>query len=200
MICYKNKNISIALGLSIIIVLAIILWPYFYKFNGVLSNQSSDWGNFGDYVGGTAGPALSVISTIVIIFAFLYQKREFENSINYQIKIIENQKIESTLLNLEKIQNRISYLLDKEIVCDELQYRNVKLHFYFKEYAFSPIDVPENNYNFDTAIFRQLVKLLKLEVEQLNKLKEYDQKNVLYQIYNDIEHESILKYLIKLKY
>lgn len=53
---------------------------YFMKFHNGLSEDSNDWGNFGDYIGG-------VCSVIVAIFAILFSVKVSEicNSINIAI-------------------------------------------------------------------------------------------------------------------
>lgn len=50
----RNNFLQILL---IIIVLIIVFWtaPYFWIFNGSLSDKNSDWGNFGDYINALTG-------------------------------------------------------------------------------------------------------------------------------------------------
>lgn len=64
----------------IIFLIFLLLSLYFMKFHNGLSEDSNDWGNFGDYIGG-------VCSVIVAIFAILFSVKVSEicNSINVAI-------------------------------------------------------------------------------------------------------------------
>ena len=41
-----------------------VLIPYFVAFGGTLSSSSTDWANFGGYVGGTLGPAFALLAFV----------------------------------------------------------------------------------------------------------------------------------------
>jgi hypothetical protein len=74
---------------SIILFLLIPICLYFYQFgyNG-LSSDSSDWGNFGDYLNGTIISILTIINTIV-----LYKLSRTANRIQEQSTKMERKHI-----------------------------------------------------------------------------------------------------------
>ncbi len=58
--------------------LCIVVCSYFMKFTGVLSSNQSDWGVFGDFIGGTLNPIFSFLSLLAILFTINLQVQELE--------------------------------------------------------------------------------------------------------------------------
>lgn len=68
-----------------IIFILIPLGLYFIFFNNGFSSESSEWGNFGSYIGGVASAFLSFLTILLIIRSFDFQQKntqseKFENS------------------------------------------------------------------------------------------------------------------------
>lgn len=63
-----------------ILLLFITLCVYFYNFKNGLSNESSNWGTFGDFVGGTLNPIFALFSLFAIIYTIKIQTEELEFS------------------------------------------------------------------------------------------------------------------------
>jgi hypothetical protein len=84
---------------SILIAFAVAIYIYRYKFGGSLSGQSSDWSNFGSYIGGIFGPLVSFI-TLLAVLKTVYlqrelldtQKIEFEQMQSNQMKAFDAQQ------------------------------------------------------------------------------------------------------------
>ncbi len=74
----------------------------------------SDWGAFGNYFGGFAGPLLTLISTLVIVYTVMQQGFQIETSIK------ESQK-NDILRSISKIDDEISHLLTREIEIDNIR-------------------------------------------------------------------------------
>lgn len=66
--------ITIIASLSLCIVICV----YFIKFTGVLSSNQTDWGTFGDFIGGTLNPIFSFLSLLAILFTIHLQVQELE--------------------------------------------------------------------------------------------------------------------------
>jgi hypothetical protein len=65
----------IAFGLFGLLILAGTIGTYIWVggFGTTLSNQSVDWANFGSYVGGIAGPSLSFLALIAVVWTVRLQ-------------------------------------------------------------------------------------------------------------------------------
>lgn len=94
----KNfRVISFIILLTIVVIILLAIGVYIYTFgrNG-LSPILSDWGTFGDYMGGTIGSVLGFASIVVVCYTFVEQN-------NSQIL----QQFESTFFNLLSLQLEI---------------------------------------------------------------------------------------------
>ena len=84
----KKNFIFIIIGLIIVVVLTF----YFSIFNGRISNNNADWGNFGGYITGTAGVCFSLLTLLLFIKTFNIQRRMlFENTFQ-QLVVSRNYK------------------------------------------------------------------------------------------------------------
>jgi len=81
-------------GLLIAAVLAALLvhGAYLYEFGSLqLSANSEEWGNFGDYVGGTLGTYFSFFAFIGVVVTLMLQQRQLEQ-VQRQAKLDEIQR------------------------------------------------------------------------------------------------------------
>ena len=80
-------------------VIAIVFFFYFlnFNYNYNLSSNQSDWGTFGDFIGGTLNPILSFFSLIALLFTIALQSKELEST------RIELKRSASAQENTEKI-------------------------------------------------------------------------------------------------
>ena len=58
-------------------LVAAVLWVYISQFGSELSTEHSNWGEFGDYVGGVLGPVFSFLALVVLIYTLTIQTRQF---------------------------------------------------------------------------------------------------------------------------
>lgn len=70
-----NWLLYVAIGL-----LLSTLGFYFYNFNNGLTSESSNWGAFGDFMGGTLNPIFALFSLFAIIYTIKIQTQELEFS------------------------------------------------------------------------------------------------------------------------
>jgi hypothetical protein len=94
--------------ISTVLSLVLLLVLYFLKFgtscpNGFLScslkslsSSTSDWGTFGDYIGGTIGTLFSIVGTVLIYMTYKNQVASTERQIN----LAYTQQFETTFFNL----------------------------------------------------------------------------------------------------
>lgn len=126
------KVIFIISSLVIAIILFLAIFMYVKMFGGNNPSTSlSDWGTFGDYMGGTIGSILGFASIILVCFTFVKQN-------NSQIL----QQFESTFFNLLllqiEIKNSISGYIDVEDIgsSEKLsgsEYINVLVKYIYSE-------------------------------------------------------------------
>jgi hypothetical protein len=64
----------------VIIVYVILLYKYFSNFNSGYSNNNSDWGTFGDFLGGSLSPLIGIISIILTYNIISNQSKENKQS------------------------------------------------------------------------------------------------------------------------
>jgi uncharacterized membrane protein len=72
----------IAIGLAVfgVLVLVIAFSIYRHQFAGEYSPSGSDWGLFGDYIGGVAGTFLAFATLIALVVALVVQATELEET------------------------------------------------------------------------------------------------------------------------
>lgn len=85
--------------LGIFVFIAIVLTLYFCKFHEGLSTDQGIWGQFGDYVGGTLNPFLTMITFMAILLTILLQKEEIQNDKLDKSKATELEKFYNLLNN-----------------------------------------------------------------------------------------------------
>ncbi|MEZ9298444.1 hypothetical protein AB4393_18525 [Vibrio splendidus] len=87
-----------------VVAMVCVLAVYFYMFNGNLSANSSDWANFGSYVGGLTTPVLSFCALVALLASLRVQQIEFNSLSESQAIQLEvaTQSHEATLINNHK--------------------------------------------------------------------------------------------------
>ncbi|WP_018402897.1 putative phage abortive infection protein [Marinobacter gelidimuriae] len=116
-----KKVVLVATALAISIV-AVACYFYFDQFSGGFSSKSSDWGDFGAYIGGAVGAIFASLSFLALLYTVFLQREELTTAINAledgaesQRKQVENheaQKFESTFYSLLDLHNRAVKDLD----------------------------------------------------------------------------------------
>lgn len=57
-----------------------VLSLYLMEFNNGFSNENSDWGTFGDFLGGTLNPIFGFLSLIALLLTIVLQSKELEST------------------------------------------------------------------------------------------------------------------------
>lgn len=103
---FINNAVSVAL-----FMFAIVVFSYLLNFHRhYFSDNTGDWGTFGDFVGGTLNPFLSFLALVILLRTFSMQREELKDTqqilqtqSNTQIK----QNFESTFFSLLNVHNQI---------------------------------------------------------------------------------------------
>lgn len=111
--------------ISAVVVALVVVTSYFYQF-GVypLSIENTDWGTFGDFVGGTLNPFFAFMAFLALLTTIKIQSNELEltreelaksslalesqsESFKIQNDSIKQQNFENTFFNMLKLHNEI---------------------------------------------------------------------------------------------
>ncbi|UCR83775.1 putative phage abortive infection protein [Pseudomonas chlororaphis] len=101
----------------------LVLTLYLMEFNNGFSNENSDWGTFGDFVGGTLNPIFGFLSLIALLLTIVLQSKELESTrielersasaqekteaaLNKQSDTQEKQQFENTFFSLLDQHNK----------------------------------------------------------------------------------------------
>lgn len=90
-----------------IIALVLVVAAYATNFHSIpISNKTDEWGQFGDFLGGTLNPVFGFLSVMALLTALVIQSRELKNSyeelqksteaLQSQHKAIDHQSFEQT--------------------------------------------------------------------------------------------------------
>jgi hypothetical protein len=92
----------------VLLLIAGVFGRYFTFFNGQLSPENTDWGTFGDFIGGTLNPILSFLSLIALLTTIVLQSKELELTRN------ELELTRDELKRSAKAQEDTKEILDKQ--------------------------------------------------------------------------------------
>ncbi|WP_340075359.1 hypothetical protein [Leptobacterium sp. I13] len=108
----KNQISKIVWTISILafILSVLLFYLYFKNFNGELSKDQTDWGVFGDYVGGVIGTLFSLIAVIFSILS-IYVTLKIANYIHEKEQKFNAQRLTKEIEIVHK-QNRPYIYLD----------------------------------------------------------------------------------------
>ena len=124
------KNSSIQLRFLIFLILLILLigpLAYLLNFsNHPISNNSHDWGSFGDYIGGILNPIISLLSVVVLGYLtyFVYKHSSLENKNVFYLeqKTLAFQYISKLSNNIDIYKEKSSLHFDITISARKLTY------------------------------------------------------------------------------
>lgn len=85
----------------VLLSLVVAIWVYRSKFGGGFSQNSSDWSNFGSYMGGIFGPLVSFVTLLAVLKTVYLQRElldvqqeEFERMSKLQAETFESQQLQ----------------------------------------------------------------------------------------------------------
>lgn len=184
---FIKHKLNILVGFAIAF-LSITLLIYAYKFGTFsLSNETTVWGTFGDFIGGVLSPIFSFISILLIIYSIkeqrdIYDRQKFESTF---FKLIELQKdaVQNLEIQIDELyedefdQRRVSKILKANDALNELATKEWhKIEAYFTIQAIKsndPKHLSVYNYRFLnhhfiqtrdylTSIVRNIIYIFKL--------------------------------------
>ncbi|MBI9092450.1 MAG: hypothetical protein JEZ12_24805 [Desulfobacterium sp.] len=136
----KPLNILFFIFVFAVLFLVVVASIYYFHFNagGGFSNNPSDWGTFGDYLGGVLNPLFGFLTLIALLITIILQKQELDNTkmeLNTTIKDAEKKRIETTIFQMF---NFLSELCDK-VTCHSANSIDVESKLYTGKKAFSEL-------------------------------------------------------------
>jgi uncharacterized membrane protein len=164
-------------------IVAVVL--YRNEFSGGFSEHSSDWGNFGGYIGGVFGPVVSFV-TLLAVLKTVYLQRELLDTQDKEFKIMnelqrdtfnaQQQQIQGAADDSRKLQVSASRdtaikVIDQQIMLREREFERKDeeaRNYYEKARGFSSGPIVEN-YNRASremwAARRSIERLLALSIK-----------------------------------
>jgi hypothetical protein len=136
-----RKSQTFAVIIFIVFVLVYILW-FVVLHNQQLSNLSSDWGAFGDFIGGLLNPLIAYLAFFWLTKSILIQRSELELTRKEFEKQINFSRAENARLQLEK------YLDDEK--------KNIEVLFKNK---FNPVELSFNGRSERFFTFNKVKKI-----------------------------------------
>jgi len=152
---------------SIVFIIAFLLLfisvsIYIFKFgNNGISNKVSDWGTFGNYIGGVSIPIISLLNLFVLVYISLIVSKQED-------KRWQNQLIHEAYILLLNETKKVTL---KEITQDNLILLNrfISSFSYQNSYLF---DEKENDFNLLCEDFGEKIIRLETYLEKYFKIKE----------------------------
>ena len=167
---------------SIVVSFVIAICAYRLKFGGALSDNSSDWSNFGSYMGGIFGPLVSFV-TLLAVLKTVYLQRElldaqreefdrmntaqqqtFEAQLNQNSSIAEDAKRK----RVSEFQDTVLQLLNQQISLQEGIIESIEKHEKQIHSNSSLHDYEKNNATLRTTIEKAKVLNVVKELSQLS--------------------------------
>lgn len=108
----NNWLLVLFVGIIITIALTVIIF-YVYNFgNNKLSNDTGDWGTFGDYIGGTLNPILAFFSFLALCYTINLQNKQLQITDEQlaQNKLALEQNAKALELNNQELKNSTEQL------------------------------------------------------------------------------------------
>lgn len=101
-----DKFVFAISGFLLLIALFSVIY-YFFIFSGGISSEQTDWGLFGDYVGGFIGSMISLVAVLLIFITYRLQQKELKAT----TKALEAQ---NTQLEIQQFQSVLFKLLERK--------------------------------------------------------------------------------------
>ncbi|WP_455673759.1 putative phage abortive infection protein [Phocaeicola sp.] len=177
-----KRNVIIILFVAILLVIVFAVAFIIMFSSQDFSDKISDWGNFGDYIGGISGGLFACISAILVYYTFrsqslsnqeqmrLNRKQSFDN-IFFELLKIQKKLFEENAQNIDKILKYLTSSWGNEKIEDRQVC--IKIIYEGYEYAGKAYDLIQKN-----QCFRHLYYLL-MQVEE-NKDLTAIEKNRYY--------------------
>ncbi len=194
---YKFTKVEIILfalfsliGLSLIAVYCCNFWGY------GLSSDTTDFGIFGDYVGGVIGTVVSLIGMLFLYRTYILQK----SMIELQNKNSEFQLFENRFFELMSIQRDIIYSLTGDIVCKDQNPKSYSGYKYLAELradlnerfqdANYLYNIDENNFISQKLIDRIFSEFYNTQAKQLGHYYRHIYRLLEYVVKSDNDDET----------
>lgn len=129
----KPNRLLWILGGAAVAAFLIILGLYIAYFKNLsITNDSSTWGTFGDYLGGTLNPIISFLALIGLLYTIHQQaqemqatREELKQAAEQQRQQVEQQSRQSEIFNLQQFESTFFSLLEQHNKIIETLVKNV---------------------------------------------------------------------------
>ena len=110
----KPNRLLWILGGAAVAAFLIVLGLYISYFKNLsVTNDSSTWGTFGDYLGGTLNPIISFLALIGLLYTIHQQAQEMQATREELEQAAEQQRRQSEIFNLQQFESTFFSLLEQ---------------------------------------------------------------------------------------
>lgn len=122
----KPNRLLWILGGAAVAAFLIVLGLYISYFKNLsVTNDSSTWGTFGDYLGGTLNPIISFLALIGLLYTIHQQAQEMQATREELEQAAEQQRRQSEIFNLQQFESTFFSLLEQHNKIIETLVKNV---------------------------------------------------------------------------
>ena len=116
---WARKNILFILGFAGVLVLGVAAYKYWSHFSGRQLGEPEEWGQFGDYLGGTTNPILAFLTLIGVLWTIHLNRVELRDN-----------KKESLAQEINRKQQEIYRLIETifQSITQSLQITQLTMH------------------------------------------------------------------------
>lgn len=198
---FLPKDLLVIVKIALFTVSAVI-FLYVLKFYSYdISEDSGDWGTFGDYVGGLLNPFLSFLALIVLLRTYSTQRKELEETqeiLNEQKETQKRQQFESTFFELLKVHNQAleSCQSDLQNLTENYRFLNLRDITSKNDYSKSiKTDINDRCGHYFRILY-QLLKFIANSNDEINKA--FDNQNIEYAVVskNEKMYSNIVRALL----
>lgn len=118
---FSRAAISWSLGVAFFLTIIVVV-PYSIRFHFLKSNSNNDWTAFGTYVGGTLGPAYTLLAFAGFLYTIHLQRRDARTKELHDIADDATKQIEDQREDFSKKVETFAYLVHpdkKQMMIDD---------------------------------------------------------------------------------
>lgn len=183
----KARKWIVRYGICGALFFIITIGIYFVNFHGPLESQQSQWGVFGDYLGGILNPILSFLAFLGLLWTISLNYDELRRTSEYLKKEEIQQQKQDIYRLIETIYSELKEVLDQKCVSggyvDKPTYSSIKILLGDKNIDNKTLNDFVKNNNNDFLTLHDLFHQLKFYLQQYDNLTHDNFASAYYKRY-----------------
>jgi uncharacterized membrane protein len=117
-------------AIAALLLTGAVFLTYAWNFNSGISSQNTDWGTFGDFIGGTLNPIFGFISVILLFYAVTLQRKELKDTKN---ALKSQSKSAKTTTELQLLKAMLEFYEAESKTAEEIKIKSITAIKYHEE-------------------------------------------------------------------